>query len=467
MILQRTRGLQSILLLLQSILIAVSFALSLLVTLMFTSLSWIQIDHYPIYALIMIAGLFIEFNRRELLGKQFNPLVFSFLKQHQVSLNQTLFATAALFIYLVATKDNYISRISLALYLPALYLTLLWSNRYLWSALAHTLFRGARKGRVLLIGTPPKALHLRSWLKSKEIYGIETLGIVCDETRIPEGFPRLGGMDEVEQVIQKYGIIQVILLQLPEVLEEYKTLMATMERLGVRLLIFNNLEDKLHHPVIYIEDDGYHFISLRKEPLENPLNRIAKRLLDLSIALPVVLFILPPVTVGVWLIQRFSSPGPVFLKQVRAGIQNYQFSIWKFRTMHVNNPDAARQATLRDKRIYYGGHFLRRFSIDELPQFLNVIKGEMSVTGPRPHMIEHNAQFAREIARYAIRTVVKPGITGLAQVRGFRGEARTATDIARRLESDIDYLENWRLTLDLAIVIRTIWQMVFPPKTAY
>jgi len=470
MILQRTRGLQSILLLLQSILLAVSFALSLLVTLVFIPMSWRQIHHYPLYALIMIMGLFIEFNRRDLLGKQFNPLVYGFLKQHQVSLNQTLFATSALFIYLVATKDNFISRTSLALYLPALYLTLLWSNRYLWSMLAYTLFRGTRRGRVLLIGTPLKALHLKSWLKSKEIYGIETIGILCDETdpfRIPEGLPRLGEVADVEKVIEKYGIVQVILLQLPEDVEEYRNLMDTMEHHGVRLLVFNNLEDKLRHPVIYIEDNGYHFISLRKEPLENPLNRVTKRLLDVSIALPMVLFILPPIAIVVWLIQRFSSPGPLFLQQTRAGIQNHQFAIWKFRTMHVDNPDKTRQATRHDARIYRGGHFLRRFSIDELPQFWNVLKGEMSVTGPRPHMIEHNAQFAKQIAHYAIRTVVKPGITGLAQVRGFRGEARTASDIARRLESDIDYLENWRLSLDLAIILRTIWQMVFPPKTAY
>ena len=109
---------------------------------------------------------------------------------------------------------------------------------------------------------------------------------------------------------------------------------------------------------------------------------------------------------------------------------------------------------------------MRRLSIDELPQFINVLKGDMSVTGPRPHMIEHNAQFAQQMSNYHIRTFVKPGITGLAQVRGFRGEARSPHEIARRLESDISYLENWRLALDLSIIARTAWQMIAPPKTA-
>jgi lipopolysaccharide/colanic/teichoic acid biosynthesis glycosyltransferase len=219
--------------------------------------------------------------------------------------------------------------------------------------------------------------------------------------------------------------------------------------------------------VIYLEDEGHHFISLRQEPLENPLNRIAKRTLDVVVSVPIVIFVLPFASLLVWTIQRIYSPGPLYFKQVRAGIQNHQFMIWKFRTMHPNNPDMARQATWNDDRIYRCGHFLRRFSIDELPQFWNVLKGDMSVTGPRPHLIEHNEQFAKQIASYPIRTVVKPGITGLAQVRGFRGEARTPNDIALRLQADILYLENWRLTLDVAIILRTIWQMFVPPKTAY
>jgi putative colanic acid biosynthesis UDP-glucose lipid carrier transferase len=469
MIIQRKQGLQAVLLLLQCILVALSFLLCILAAQFFTTLSWEQIIHYPTYTLVMMAGLVLESNRRDQHGDSFNPFGTSFLRQHQISLNQTLYALGALFFYLVVVRDNYVSRISLAFWAPVLYLILLWSNRYLWPALAESLFSGVRQGRILLVGEPPKAMRLRGWLDSKRVFGMQTIGILTDTVTGPiiAGMRRLGRVADAEQVIRDFGITQVILLQLPDRPEDHRKMMAAMERHGVRLLIVNNLEEKLSHPVIYLEDDGHQFISLRKEPLENPFNRLAKRTLDIAISVPVVLFILPVVSLVVWTIQRFNSPGPLFFKQVRAGIQNNQFLIWKFRTMHVNNPDFARQATIDDDRIYRGGRLLRRFSIDELPQFWNVLKGDMSVTGPRPHLIEHNEQFARQIASYPIRTVVKPGITGLAQVRGFRGEARTPNDIALRLESDISYLENWRLTLDIAIILRTVWQMVVPPKTAY
>jgi putative colanic acid biosynthesis UDP-glucose lipid carrier transferase len=470
MIIQRKQGLQAVLLLLQCILVALSFLFCVIAAQLFTSLSFEQIIHYPTYTLVMMVGLVLESNRRDLHSNDFTPFGNNFIRQHQISLNQTLYAMGALFFYLVVVRDNYISRISLAFWLPVLYLILLWSNRYLWPVLAQSLFGGVRKGRILLVGEPPKALHLRTWLNSKRIFGMETLGILTDapfDPAVTGDLRRLGRVADAERVIREFGITQVILLQLPESPEMHRKMMAAMERHGVRLLIFNNLEEKLSHPVIYLEDDGHNFISLRKEPLENPFNRLAKRTLDIVISVPVVVIILPVVGFVVWTIQRFNSPGPLFFKQVRAGIQNNQFLIWKFRTMHVNNPDAARQATIDDDRIYRGGRFLRRFSVDELPQFWNVLLGDMSVTGPRPHLIEHNEQFARQIASYPIRTVVKPGITGLAQVRGFRGEARTPNDIALRLESDISYLENWRLTLDIAIILRTVWQMVVPPKTAY
>jgi exopolysaccharide biosynthesis polyprenyl glycosylphosphotransferase len=468
MISQRKRGLQTVLVLVQSLLITIALAFCIELTSFFTSFSPRQVQHYPIYALVMMVGLFVELARRNVEGKQVDPFSDSFPAQHRASLHQTAYAVGALFVYLTIARDNWFARSTLVSLIPLVYFILIFSNRYLWRLIAYPLFRGVRKGRILLIGTPAQGVHLKQWLASKEIYGMDTIGYLSNEPQNEglEGFCYLGTTVEAETTITQQEITQVILLQLPESAEEHMRLMSTLNRHGLRLLIYNNLEEKLNHPVIYMEDDGHHFIALRKEPLENPLNRMAKRALDIAVSLPVILFILPPVAAVIWIMHRISSPGPLFFRQVRAGIQNNQFLIWKFRTMHLNEFQS-RQATPNDARIFPGGRFLRRFSIDELPQFLNVFTGTMSVTGPRPHLIEHNEQFAREIASYPIRTVVKPGITGLAQVRGFRGEARTSTDIAQRLESDIMYLENWRLTLDLAIILRTAWQMIFPPPTAY
>src|SRR3569623_502909 len=141
--------------------------------------------------------------------------------------------------------------------------------------------------------------------------------------------------------------------------------------------------------------------------------------------------------------QRLQSPGPMFFKHTRAGLKGRTFTIYKFRTMHPQNGGEAIQASEGDARVFPFGCWLRRTSLDEVPQFLNVLRGEMSLVGPRPHLLEHNEQFARVMRNYFIRSRVKPGITGLAQVRGFRGQTRTEADIIRRVESDISYLETW------------------------
>jgi lipopolysaccharide/colanic/teichoic acid biosynthesis glycosyltransferase len=135
--------------------------------------------------------------------------------------------------------------------------------------------------------------------------------------------------------------------------------------------------------------------------------------------------------------------------------------------MHVANPDPNRQATRGDARIYPGGQFLRKASIDELPQFINVLRGEMSVVGPRPHLLKHDEDFAHALSNYPVRRSVKPGITGLAQVRGFRGETKTRADVVKRVECDIQYIENWSFFLDCWIILRTGLQVFFPPRTAH
>jgi lipopolysaccharide/colanic/teichoic acid biosynthesis glycosyltransferase len=135
--------------------------------------------------------------------------------------------------------------------------------------------------------------------------------------------------------------------------------------------------------------------------------------------------------------------------------------------MHVNNPDVAKQATSNDDRIYPAGRWFRKLSLDEFPQFINVLKGDMSVVGPRPHLPEHNEQFARLMENYYVRKFVKPGITGLAQVNGFRGETRDPGALFHRIEYDIEYLENWSLGADLDIIAQTTVQVLRPPRTAY
>ena len=148
-------------------------------------------------------------------------------------------------------------------------------------------------------------------------------------------------------------------------------------------------------------------------------------------------------------------------------MQNQPFQIYKYRSMYVDNPDINRQTTADDDRVFPAGRWLRKLSIDELPQFYNVLKGSMSVVGPRPHLDSHNESWSRIMANYHVRTFVKPGITGLAQVRGYRGEAKNDDSLRFRVMADIEYIENWSIALDLLLILRTAFQVFVPPKSAY
>jgi exopolysaccharide biosynthesis polyprenyl glycosylphosphotransferase len=420
---------------------------------------------YSIYCAMLVIGLLGESLSRE--GSKRYFLQAEFLRQHRLALRQTFASVGVLIFYLIAAKDSFISRIFFFNFLPWLYIALLFSHHFLPEFLARKVFR--REERTLLVGSAAKARALRGWLRHKAEMGLRIVGIISDEPDDDSetDIRLLGGFDRFRQVVQENQVTQVVMVEFPQFTETNRNLIATCDQLGVRLLIVSDLEEKLGHPIIHFDDDGLCFVGLREEPLENPINRGIKRTIDFAIALPLMLFLFPPLALLVWFAQRLQSPGPLFHKQTRSGIQNRRFDIWKFRTMHPENTDLARQATSEDERVYPLGRWFRKLSIDEVPQFWNVLWGDMSVVGPRPHLLEHNEQFSRLMANYQVRTFVKPGITGLAQVRGFRGEAQTSRDIQNRIACDIEYLENWNFTLECGIIARTVAQLFLPPPSAY
>jgi putative colanic acid biosynthesis UDP-glucose lipid carrier transferase len=209
---------------------------------------------------------------------------------------------------------------------------------------------------------------------------------------------------------------------------------------------------------------------LHDEPLEEPLNRAMKRAFDIAIALPVVLTVLPILAIVVWFVQRWQSPGPLLHIRARAGEQRQNFRMLKFRTMHVAPPDEraeVQQASREDARIYPFGRFLRRHSLDEFPQFWNVLIGDMSIVGPRPVMPLLDEEFERRAKAYRTRHYVKPGITGLAQSEGFRGEITTPEQLEERVRRDLQYIAEWSIWLDVQITLRTVRQVFRPPSSAY
>jgi putative colanic acid biosynthesis UDP-glucose lipid carrier transferase len=208
-------------------------------------------------------------------------------------------------------------------------------------------------------------------------------------------------------------------------------------------------------------------LSLRDIPLHNPINAFTKRAFDIAFSLVVIfgllIWLTPLLAILIWI----ESRGPLFFVQKRSGLDNKEFNCYKFRSMAMNKDADARQAEKNDMRVTKIGKFIRSSSIDELPQFYNVLFGDMSVVGPRPHMLKHTDEYAEKVDKYMVRHFVKPGITGLAQVRGYRGEIERDSDIQGRTKFDVFYIENWSFLLDLKIIVQTILNLFKGEEKAY
>ncbi len=208
-------------------------------------------------------------------------------------------------------------------------------------------------------------------------------------------------------------------------------------------------------------------LSLRKIPIDNSLNKFIKRLFDIILSLFVIVGVLSWLTPILAIFIKAESKGPIFFKQKRNGLDYKEFYCYKYRSMRPNPEAHLHQIKRGDPRVTKIGKFIRKTSIDELPQFINVLKGEMSVVGPRPHMVSHTHMYAEKIDKFMVRHFVKPGITGLAQVSGFRGEVEDDNFITNRVKYDIFYLENWSLLMDLKIVFQTIYNALGGDDKAY
>lgn len=208
-------------------------------------------------------------------------------------------------------------------------------------------------------------------------------------------------------------------------------------------------------------------LTLREIPLSDSVNQFVKRTFDILFSSAVIIFLLSWLTPLIAIFIKLGSKGPVFFKQKRNGFNYEEFDCYKFRSMTPNKDAHLYQTTKDDQRITKVGKFLRKTSIDELPQFYNVLFGDMSVVGPRPHMVSHTNMYAKRIDKFMVRHFVKPGITGLAQTSGFRGEIETEKDIISRVRYDIFYIENWSFLLDIKIIFQTLLNTIKGEDKAY
>lgn len=392
-----------------------------------------------------------------------------------VAARQVGLMAALTFTMMFATQDRSISRLFLGTFLVGSWFLLAVLNTWLPRLLARLVFQRGHRMPTLFIGRLSALDTLREWISAKQGLGIHPVGFLTpDGTGATSGpllpAPVLGRPEDLPRLLGERAIGQVVLLELPASDAEARHLIETCREYGCRLLLHDNLAERYTHPLVPIEEEGRHFYTLQDEPLEDPLNRLLKRAFDVAVSLPVVVLVLPPLSLCVWGMQRLQSPGPLFHVRERRGWQGEKFRMLKFRSMHVAEADdaaEARQASAGDARVFPFGRHLRRRSLDEFPQFWNVLCGQMSVVGPRPYMPRLDEEFRQQAPGYRTRYFVKPGITGLAQSLGYRGEIRAEEMLRRRLYWDVYYITHWSVWMDLQITLRTLRHLFQPPTTAY
>ena len=387
-----------------------------------------------------------------------------------LAFEQIAYVAAAIFTVVFALKDQEMSRLFLGTYLVLAFLFLSYLHSHLPSGLARLLFPERNKLPTIFVGRGDSLEDLDSWISSRGHIGIKPVGLLSDEqpTRGERAVaPYLGKMGKLAEILKERTVAQVILLDWHLPNEDIERIVEVCEQEGVRFLIHNNYSARFAREMTPVEEGGRHFLVMQTEPLEDPINRAAKRALDVAISLPVCLIILPVLCLLVALMQRIQAPGPLFFNRPRGGQNRKPFNMFKFRSMYAVDHDINKQATFGDSRIFPFGKIMRKTSLDEFPQFFNVLRGDMSIVGPRPHLPKHDEEFSKITRTYHGRAFVKPGITGLAQVRGYRGEITEPHKLHRRVYWDLYYVSRWSLWLDIRIIATTAWHVVFPPDTAY
>ncbi|MBT8243811.1 MAG: exopolysaccharide biosynthesis polyprenyl glycosylphosphotransferase [Winogradskyella sp.] len=330
----------------------------------------------------------------------------------------------------------------------------------------YRIFLNGNQRRVLIVGKTKSAMELKDFFKEKEKYGYNLLGVYGND-----GSTGLtGNIKDAIDFISNSDTLDEIYCAMDELLEEEINTFVKYSELNQFNIKFipktaNFLNKRL-------KADFYNYqpvLSIEQVSLNKPFNRVLKRIFDVVFSLVVIVFILSWVSVILFILIKLESKGPLFYKHKRNGINYKEFDCYKFRSLKISSSEAETYVKQKDDRVTKIGRFLRKTSIDELPQFINVLKGEMSVVGPRPHMLAYTQAYSKKIDTYnfIFRHNVKPGITGLAQVKGFRGEIKSDEDIVNRVKYDIFYIENWSILLDLDIIGRTIVSILKGDENAY
>ena len=330
--------------------------------------------------------------------------------------------------------------------------------------------RGRNRCDVLFVGSYPNMADLYNEMMGDPTTGYRVLGYFDDEPKEDLGIPipYLGGVDTLSVYMKRthFHPMGRVYCCLPSSRAlDIRKIVDYCDNHLVRFYSVPNVRNYLPRPVCMQLVGDVPVLYLRREPLRKPLNRFIKRAFDVFCSSLFLCTLFPFVYIIVGFITKLTSP--VLFKQKRNGLNGKEFYCYKFRSMRVNSQSDTLQATEHDPRKTKFGDFLRKSSIDELPQFLNVLKGDMSIVGPRPHMLKHTQEYSELINKYMVRHFIKPGITGWAQVTGCRGETKELSQMEARIRKDIWYVEHWSFWLDLRIMYLTVKNALHGEKNAY
>ena len=322
---------------------------------------------------------------------------------------------------------------------------------------------GSNRRNAIIVGYTPQAISLKKLFDTRVDYGYNFQGYFSDKKKNSEV---VGEIADIKEFTLKENIddIYCSLNELTNI--QMKDLVAFAEENDKVIKFIPDTKNIFSKNLRIDYYEVFPVLSLRKTPIHEPLAHIIKRAFDIGFSLFVIIFILSWLTPIMAMLIKLESKGPVFFLQSRPGIDEKEFFCYKFRSMQVNKT-TEQSVVKNDPRVTRVGKVIRKTSLDEMPQFLNVLKGEMSIVGPRPNLWSQNREYSKRIKKYGIRHYVKPGITGLAQVKGYRGEISTDEDMINRIRYDVFYIENWSLLLDIKVIVQTVVNMVTGDEKAY
>lgn len=366
--------------------------------------------------------------------------------------------------YFPFAKESIFSGKAVALYMTTSFILIVFIKYLLFYYLKkYRIVTGSNFRNAIIIGYTQEAINLKNLFEKRTDYGYRFFGFFSDKKTNENIIGKVAGIKEF--VLNNK--IDEIYCSLNEIGNEQLKDLVEFADENNKVIKFIPDSKQIYSKNLKIDYyEMFPVLSLQRTLLHEPITKTFKRTFDFIFSSLVIIFILSWLVPILAILIKLESKGPVFFKQGRPGLDEEEFFCYKFRSMKMNQT-TEREASKNDPRVTKTGRFLRKTSLDELPQFFNVLVGDMSVVGPRPHLWSQNKTYGNRVKKYMVRHYVKPGITGLAQVKGFRGEIETDDDMINRIKLDVFYIENWSFVLDIKIIFQTVINIFKGEEKAY